>query len=414
MRKTMRQAAMAMALVLGAVFCAGCGSRDSGQEQTTESAGTEASVQESTEGETAQTEAGTGQEEGDAMEEDYDGRLVYDSSMELQYVKGFSVDYYKGGYKLISIIDGTKLLIVPEGMSVPEDTEDDTIVLQQPVENILVSSTPTTSLINAVGALDAISLTTYDMDSWYIDSVKEALENGSMQYIGNYNEPDYEMITASGTDFAIFSAMLTEDVAAQLEQLGVRVMLDRAAEEEHPLARVEWMKLYGAMFNLEEKAEELVNEQIAYVDEIASKEATGKSVAIFYITSKGALYARNADDYMAKMVDLAGGEYILSDVGVGESGTINMEMEAFYDAAKDADYIIYIWSLGGRSETLADFLERSEILADMKAVQEGNVWCTTPDFFQISNTLGSMINDMNLMLNADETTDTLTYLFKLQ
>ena len=299
-------------------------------------------------------------------------------------------------------------------MSVPEDTEDDTIVLQQPVENILVSSTPTTSLINAVGALDAISLTTYDMDSWYIDSVKEALENGSMQYIGNYNEPDYEMITASGTDFAIFSAMLTEDVAAQLEQLGVRVMLDRAAEEEHPLARVEWMKLYGAMFNLEEKAEELVNEQIAYVDEIASKEATGKSVAIFYITSKGALYARNADDYMAKMVDLAGGEYILSDVGVGESGTINMEMEAFYDAAKDADYIIYIWSLGGRPETLADFLERSEILADMKAVQEGNVWCTTPDFFQISNTLGSMINDMNLMLNADETTDTLTYLFKLQ
>ncbi len=414
MRKTMRQAAMAMALVLGAVFCAGCGSRDSGQEQTTESAGTEASVQESTEGETAQTEAGTGQEEGDAMEEDYDGRLVYDSSMELQYVKGFSVDYYKGGYKLISIIDGTKLLIVPEGMSVPEDTEDDTIVLQQPVENILVSSTPTTSLINAVGALDAISLTTYDMDSWYIDSVKEALENGSMQYIGNYNEPDYEMITASGTDFAIFSAMLTENVAAQLEQLGVRVMLDRAAEEEHPLARVEWMKLYGAMFNLEEKAEELVNEQIAYVDEIASKEATGKSVAIFYITSKGALYARNADDYMAKMVDLAGGEYILSDVGVGESGTINMEMEAFYDAAKDADYIIYIWSLGGRPETLADFLERSEILADMKAVQEGNVWCTTPDFFQISNTLGSMINDMNLMLNADETTDTLTYLFKLQ
>ena len=410
----MRQAAMAMALVLGAVFCAGCGSRDSGQEQTTESAGTEASVQESTEGETAQTEAGTGQEEGDAMEEDYDGRLVYDSSMELQYVKGFSVDYYKGGYKLISVIDGRKLLIVPEGMSVPEDTEDDTIVLQQPVENILVSSTPTTSLINAVGALDAISLTTYDMDSWYIDSVKEALENGSMQYIGNYNEPDYEMITASGTDFAIFSAMLTEDVAAQLEQLGVRVMLDRAAEEEHPLARVEWMKLYGAMFNLEEKAEELVNEQIAYVDEIASKEATGKSVAIFYITSKGALYARNADDYMAKMVDLAGGEYILSDVGVGESGTINMEMEAFYDAAKDADYIIYIWSLGGRPETLADFLERSEILADMKAVQEGNVWCTTPDFFQISNTLGSMINDMNLMLNADETTDTLTYLFKLQ
>lgn len=33
----------------------------------------------------------------------YDGELVYDHSMELQYAKLFSVDYYKGGYKLITI-----------------------------------------------------------------------------------------------------------------------------------------------------------------------------------------------------------------------------------------------------------------------------------------------------------------------
>ena len=349
-----------------------------------------------------------------AETESYDGKLVFDHTMELKYAKCFSVDYYKGGYMLISIVNGTKLLIVPEGMSVPADTDPETIVLQQPVTNILVSSTPTTSLINAVGALDAISLTTYDVDSWYIDSVKDALTSGKMTYIGNYKEPDYEKITASGCDFAIFSTMLTEDVAAQLKQLDVRVMLDEAAEEEHPPARVEWMKLYGAMFNLEDAAEKAVDEQIAYVDEISKLEATGKTVAIFYITSKGALYARNADDYMAKMVNLAGGEYALSDVGVGEPGTINMEMEAFYDKAKDADYIIYIWSLGGKPETLADFLAKSDILTDMKAVKDGNVWCTTPDFFQISNTLGSMINDIHLMLAADESTDALTYLNRLK
>ena len=91
MRKTMRQVMMAIALVLGAVFCAGCGSREGGQEQTTESAGT-VSVQNNTERETAQTEAAANQGEEDAADEDYDGRLVYDSSMELQYAKGFSVD----------------------------------------------------------------------------------------------------------------------------------------------------------------------------------------------------------------------------------------------------------------------------------------------------------------------------------
>lgn len=347
-------------------------------------------------------------------EESYDGKLVFDHSMGLQYAKCFSVDYYKGGYKLIKTTGGASLLIVPENMSVPAEISEDTHVLQQPVTNIMVSSTPVTSLINAVGQLDAISLTTYDVDSWYIENVKTAMTDGKLTYVGNYKEPDYEQITASGTEFAIFSTMLTEDVAQQLDQLGIYVMLDQSIDEDHPLARVEWAKLYGAMFNCEEKAEEVFGTQAAYIEEISKLEDSGKSVAIFYITSKGALYARNADDYMAKMVDLAGGEYALSDVGVGETGTINMEMEAFYDKAKDADYIIYIWSLGGKPETLDDFLSRSDVLADMKAVKEGNVWCTTPNFFQISDTIGSMINDIHLMMAADESTDALTYLYRLK
>lgn len=346
--------------------------------------------------------------------ESYDGKLVFDSSLELQYAKCFSVDYYKGGYKWIKTTGGASILVVPEGMSVPAEIDSDTYVLQQPVDNILVSSTPVTSLINAVGALGSISLTTYDVDSWYIDSVKDAMNSGKLSYIGSYKEPDYEMITAAGVKFSIFSTMLTEDVAAQLEQLGVYVMLDQSVDEDHPLARVEWTKLYGAMFNCEEKANEVFETQVNYVNKIAEGENTGKTVAIFYITSKGMLYARNADDYMAKMVDLAGGVYALSDVGVGETGTLNMEIEAFYDKAKDADYIIYIWSLGGKPETLEDLLARSEVLAEMDAVKNGNVWCTTPNYFQISDTIGSMINDIHLMFEADESTDALTYLTRLK
>ena len=111
-------------------------------------------------------------------ETDYDGKLEFDHTMELEYAKCFSVDYYKGGYKIAKTSDGTTMLIVPEGMSVPADAPEGAIVLQQPVSNLLVSSTPVTSLINAVGALDAISLTTYDVDSWYIDEVKDAMNAG--------------------------------------------------------------------------------------------------------------------------------------------------------------------------------------------------------------------------------------------
>ena len=350
--------------------------------------------------------------------ENYDGKLVFDHKMDLKYARFFSVDYYKGGYKIAKVIntpdDISQMLIVPQGMSVPADAPEDAIILKQPVENILVSSTPVTSLINAIGALDAVSLTTYDVKSWYIDEVIDALKSGKLTYIGDYKAPDFEKITAQGTTFSFFSTMLTEDVKEKLATLGVDVVLDQSAQEDHPLARVEWAKLYGAIFDKEENAEKLFDEQDNYVQEISKVEKTGKSVAIFYITSKGVLYARNADDYMTKMLTLAGGEYPLSDVGVGKTGTIKMEIEAFYDKAKDADYIIYIWNLGGKPETLDEFKSRSEILPEMKAVKSGNVWCTTPDFFQIQDTIGSMINDIHLMLTADESTDRLTYLYKLK
>lgn len=353
-------------------------------------------------------------QQSEQTEENYDGKLVFDHSMELKYAKCFSVDYYKGGYKLIKLVDDSAILVVPEGMSVPADKPENAVVLQQPVSNILVSSTPVTSLINSIGALDSISLTTYDADSWYIDDVKQAILDGKITYIGDYKAPDYEMITAAGITFAFFSTMLTDDVKEQLQNIGVDVILDQSAQEDHPLARVEWAKLYGAIFNKEDNAETVFNTQANYVDELSKLEKTGKTVAMFYITSKGVLYARNADDYMAKMIALAGGDYVLSDVGVGETGTVKMEMEAFFDKAKDADYIVYIWSMGGKPETLAAFTERAEILGDMKAVKEGNVWCTTPDYFQIQNTIGSMINDIRLMMDADASTDNLTYLFRLK
>ena len=39
--------------------------------------------------------------------------LAFDCSMELMYADQFAVDYYKGGYARISIVDGGEFLLVP-------------------------------------------------------------------------------------------------------------------------------------------------------------------------------------------------------------------------------------------------------------------------------------------------------------
>ena len=53
----------------------------------------------------------TGKAPGDT---DISPSLVYDCRMELDYAEEFTVDYYDGGYALITISEGSRFLIVPE------------------------------------------------------------------------------------------------------------------------------------------------------------------------------------------------------------------------------------------------------------------------------------------------------------
>jgi ABC-type Fe3+-hydroxamate transport system, periplasmic component len=342
--------------------------------------------------------------------------LLITGTLELEYATQFRVDFCEGGYNLITNSDGARFLTVPEGAQAPEGIDEDIVLLQMPLGNLLISSTPTTSLINAIGALDAVTMTTQEYKGWYIDEVKAAMDEGKLVYIGTYKEPDFELLASNPPAFSVFSTMLDSvpEVAEKLTELKIPYMRDTSTYEAHPLGRMEWVKLYGVLLDRQEEAQAHYEAQKAMVDSIGAG-STGKTVAMFYITSKGDLYTRNAGDYMVKMLELAGGEYILPDLNPEKSGTQKISAEDFYVQASEADFIVYIWSMGGKPETMDAFLERSELLKDFKAVKDGNVWFTTPDFFQINDALGAMILDMNRMLtNEDELVTAFTYLFKLQ
>ena len=66
--------------------------------------------------------------------------LEYESSMPLRYANQFSVDYYSGGYKLITVSGAERYLVVSEGAEVPEGLEPSIAVLQQPLDNIYLAA----------------------------------------------------------------------------------------------------------------------------------------------------------------------------------------------------------------------------------------------------------------------------------
>jgi iron complex transport system substrate-binding protein len=90
-----------------------------------------------------------------------------------------------------------------------------------------------------------------------------------------------------------------------------------------------------------------------------------------------------------------------------------MQVEEFYDGAKDADFIIYNSTIDGEIRTVDDLLDKCPVLSDFKAVKEGTVWCTTNDMYQQSMSIGYMIEDFHKMLTGQEE-DQMTYLFKIK
>ena len=89
-----------------------------------------------------------------------------------------------------------------------------------------------------------------------------------------------------------------------------------------------------------------------------------------------------------------------------------MEMEAFYALAKQADYLIYNSTIEGELDTLEALLARAPLLANCRAVQQGQVFCTTQDLYQSSMALGDFAQDLAGMLAGQRRG--LCYLYPLE
>ena len=340
----------------------------------------------------AQPESTSGPAQADETQADFQVESAYP----LEYAKEFTVDECTGGTRLITI-QNARYLVVPENSTVPNGLSEDITVLQKPLENVYLVST---SAMDPILKLDARSA-----ENWYLPEAKEAMENGEISYAGKYSAPDYERIVSANCGLAIENTMIyhTPEVKEQLEKFGIPVLVERSSYESDPLARMEWVKLYGILFDKETEAETFFNEQVQRIRPLLGQDTTGKTAAFFSVTSNNLVTVRKSNDYVAKMIGMAGGEYVFSDLSDNGNNlaTINLSLEEFYAGAKDADVLIYNSTIEGKIETTEQLLSKCPMLADFKAVQNGNVWCTTQSLFQESMELPDLILDMNRVFTAE-------------
>lgn len=364
------------------------------------------------------------------------GSLSYEGRDTLSYAEQFTVDRYEGGYVLLTIAEDARYLVIPEGKEIPGDLPGDVVPLCQPISHIYLVASAAMDMFVKLDALDAIRFSGMAADGWTIPEAKAAMESGDILYAGKYSAPDYEKILSEGCDLAVENTMVlhTPEVKEQLERLGIPVLIDYSSYETTPQGRMEWICFYGILLGKEEQAREVFEAQVAAMEGTAATSVTDgenasavsetagtgtasgeKTVAFFYMTSSGAVNVRKSSDYLPKMIELAGGTYVCPQLKKDEtsaSSSANVQMEAFYAAAKDADYLIYNSSIDGEVADLQELKGKDELLGKFRAVQEGHVFCTSKNLYQASMELGAITSDIRRMLNGE--TEGFTYLYPLQ
>ena len=341
--------------------------------------------------------------------------LAFEKQIDFTYAEAVDIYCFEGGYRFFDLYDSGQYLLVPEGADVPEGLDGNVTILHGPLDNIYMAATATMALVAGIGGIDRVGFSSVTADNWYVQAAQDAMNAGDILFAGKYSEPDFEMLLSQGCDLAVESTMIlhTPKVQEMIEKLGIPVFIDRSSYEPHPLGRSEWVKVYGALLNLDEEAADFFAKQSAVMDELDDFENTGKTVAFFSLHSNGTVSVRRTDDYVPKMIELAGGVYAMKNIEALETSkksSVNITMEEFYNAAVDADYIIYNGTIEVPIRSIEELVDKDPLFAQFKAVQDGNVWCADKYLYQATDIVGELIRDIHHMLtDGDESQMTFIY-----
>ena len=323
-------------------------------------------------------------------------------------------------------------------------------VLQQPLTTTYVAASAVMAPLCDLGAVSQIRFSGLREEGWYVDEARAAMKAGSMLFAGKYSEPDYETLLREGCDLALESTMIyrSPEVIEKLSALGIPVYIDYSSYEPHVLGRLEWIRVYGALFGHEEKAQQWYQSErdriraIQKDAETSSGEASqsGKSteksetktsrnskneassigtssgragtdttaglrptVVYFYVNSSGQIQVRQPQDYIPELLELAGARYLapdMSSLSGSRKSNVTVSLEDFYSSCRDADYLIYSATLDRPLSSIRELLGKNALFADFKAVKEGHVYTTDKDFYQLSDRMADFAEDVHRMLQG--------------
>lgn len=299
-------------------------------------------------------------------------------SLKFKYATLPSVVEYDG-YTVVTLNNPWKAgkelhtyVLVPRDVEVPFHLPKGTVI-RTPLERVVVFTTVHSSLMMALGCIDKIAGVA-DLKYIKIPWVQQQAKAGKIADCGDGMNPLIEKIIDLHPDAILLSPFENSGGYGKLEEIDIPLFECAEYMEISPLARAEWMRIYGLLFDCQEKADKLfaeVDKNYNNLKKQAQDAGVGRTVLFDKIIGNSVWYVPGGRSTMGQMIQDAGGQYLWADDN--HSGSLPLPFESVLVKALDAD----VWMLRYDSDKpmkLQQLLAEQEGYSQFEAYQTGEVY----------------------------------------
>lgn len=299
-------------------------------------------------------------------------------SLKFKYATLPSVVEYDG-YTVVTLNNPWKAgkelhtyVLVPRDVEVPFHLPKGTVI-RTPLERVVVFTTVHSSLMMALGCIDKIAGVA-DLKYIKIPWVQQQAKAGKIADCGDGMNPLIEKIIDLHPDAILLSPFENSGGYGKLEEIDIPLFECAEYMEISPLARAEWIRIYGLLFGCQEKADKLfaeVDKNYNNLKKQAQDAGVGRTVLFDKIIGNSVWYVPGGRSTMGQMIQDAGGQYLWADDN--HSGSLPLPFESVLVKALDAD----VWMLRYDSDKpmkLQQLLAEQEGYSQFEAYQTGEVY----------------------------------------
>lgn len=298
------------------------------------------------------------------------------------FAKGFLIEPIEGGYS-VQFANSALRDLAPTRFLRSEKRQNTDIGI--PLQRIACLSTTHASYLADLGLADRIVGIGY-ADAVLDSRLKALIDEGKIQNITNATGLDLEkLVSLQPEAFLVYTYDFTPN--AMIEKAGISIIHINEYEEQHPLARAEWLKLFGVIGDCLPRADSLFNQLYKEYDRLRQSVFIS-SRAPFVVTASyygGQWYVPGSESFAAQLIQDAGGAYLFHHKE-GE-GNVPVSFEELYVAASQADFFGKVAS--AESDLHSSFFEGDKRLENLPCFKENRLFlCNTrtADYFGKAST----------------------------